>query len=306
MPKDITIFTGSTGINNKHDPVRLRFSSKTGLSDLAACVNCEVDDTGRIIRRGGTTATVRTEAWKNLFGCGSYGIGTKGDALCVLESDLSYTALRNITPYAKMSYVRDTDGEQDVVYYTNGYENGKIINKVSYAWSVGEKTSETKEFSAAPVGQEIEKRNRIFVAQDNILWYSEPNSNNIFRLGTEHFRFMSRIRMVQAVAGGLWVSDSDAIYFLGGEINPGGMEMPLQEKMADYPVSKGTGVKVPSSRIGIEGLSGIVVMFYTDEGVCIGTKDGQLINVTEHKIDLPNSLTGAGLYMDGKYICVVD
>lgn len=306
MARTIPIFKGSSGINNKHDPVRLKYDYRKGTSDLAACVNCEVDDTGRIIRRGGTTATVRTEAWKNLFGCGSYGIGTKGDALCVLESDLSYTALRNITPYAKMNYVRDTDGTQDVVYYTNGYENGRIINKVSYTWSVGEKTSETKEFSAAPIGHLIEKRNRIFVAQDNILWYSEPNSNNLFRLGTDYFIFQSRIRMIQTVAGGLWVSDSDAIYFLGGEINPSTMEMPLQEKMADYPVSKGTGVKVPGSRIGIEGLSGIVIMFYTNEGVCIGTKDGRLINATEHKIDLPNGLTGAGLYKDGKYICVID
>ncbi|MCK5012434.1 MAG: hypothetical protein KAS66_01320 [Candidatus Omnitrophica bacterium] len=302
----ISIFSGTTGINNKVDPSRLRFDPKTGIVDLAAAVNTDVDDTGRPSRRRGRTATVRTEAWKNLFGCGSYGVGTKGDALCVIESGLSYTAIRNINASAKMSYVRDTDGEQDVVYYTNGHENGKIINKVSYAWSVGEKTSETKEFSAAPIGHLIEKRKRMFIAQDNILWYSEPNSNDLYRLGTNHFRFMSRTRMVQAVAGGLWVSDSDAIYFLGGEINPSNMEMPLQEKMADYPVSRGTGVKVPGSKIGDEGLSGIVVMFTTNKGVCIGTRDGQLINATERKIDLPSSLTGAGLYKDGKYICVID
>ena len=302
----IPIFSGTTGINNKVDPSRLRFDPKPGIVDLAAAVNIDVDDTGRPSRRRGRTATVRAEAWKNLFGCGSYGIGTKGNALCVIESDLSYTALRNITSYAKMSYVRDTDGEQDVVYYTNGHENGKIINKVSYAWSVGEKTSETKEFSAAPIGHLIEKRKRMFIAQDNILWYSEPNSNDLYRLGTNHFRFINRMRMVQAVAGGLWVSDSDAIYFLGGEINPSNMEMPLQEKMADYPVSRGTGVKVPGSKIGTEGLSGIVVMFTTDKGACIGTRDGQLINATERKIDLPSSLTGAGLYKDGKYICVID
>ena len=302
----IPIFSGTTGINNKVDPSRLRFDPKTGIVDLAAAVNIDIDDTGRPSRRRGRTATVRTEAWKNLFGCGSYGVGTKGDALCVIESDLSYTAIRNINASAKMSYIRDTDGEQDVVYYTNGHENGKIINKASYAWSVGEKTSETKEFSAAPIGHLIEKRKRMFIAQDNILWYSEPNSNDLYRLGTNHFRFISRMRMVQAVAGGLWVSDSDAIYFLGGEINPSNMEMPLQEKMADYPVSRGTGVKVPGSKIGVEGLSGIVVMFTTDKGVCIGTRDGRLINATERKIDLPSSLTGAGLHKDGKYICVID
>ena len=302
----ISIFSGTTGINNKVDPSRLRFDPKTGIVDLAAAVNIDIDDTGRPSRRRGRTATVRTEPWKCLFSAGSFAVGITGDALCVIEADLSYTAIRNVNASAEMSYLRDTDGEQDIIYYCNGHENGRIINKTSYTWTVGDLTSETKEFSAAPIGHLIEKRKRMFVAQDNILWYSEPNSNDLYRLGTNHFRFMSRIRMVQAVAGGLWVSDSDAIYFLAGEIFPQNMEMPLQEKMADYPVSKGTGVKVPGSKVGVDGLSGIAVMFTTDKGVCIGTRDGQLINATERKLDLPSSLTGAGLYKDGKYICVID
>lgn len=306
MTQPITIFTGTTGINNKVDPSRLSFDPKTGIVDLAAAVNIDIDDTGRPSRRPGYTATVRTEAWKNLFGCGSYAVGTKGNALCVIEANMDHTAIRNVNASAKMSYVRDSDGDQDIVYYTNGHENGKIINKISYSWTVGTLTSETKEFASAPTGHLLEKRNRMFIAQDNILWYSEPNSCNLYRLGTNHFRFMSKIKMVQAVTGGLWVSDSDDIYFLGGEIFPQNMEMPLQEKMADYPVSRGTGVKIPGSKIGVEGLSGIVVMFTTDKGVCIGTKDGQLINATERKINLPSSLTGAGLYRDGKYICVID
>lgn len=302
----IPIFSGTTGINNKVDPSRLRFNPQTGIVDLAAAVNIDIDDTGRPSRRPGRTATVRTEPWKCLFSAGSFMVGITGNALCVIESDLSYTAIRNVNASARMSYVRDTDGERDIVYYCNGHENGRIISKVSYTWPVGDLTSETKEFSAAPIGHLLEKRNRMFIAQGNTLWYSAPNSCNLYRLGSDYIRFQSRILMVQAVDGGLWVSDSEAIYFLSGDIMPALNEMPRQSKRADYPAQKNTEAKVPGSIIGVDGLSGIVVIFNTNKGVCVGTEDGRLINITERKVVLPSGLNGAGFYKDGKYIVTID
>ena len=50
MSKEITILRGSTGINNVVDPTRLKFSSNTGLSELKAAANVEIDETGRISR----------------------------------------------------------------------------------------------------------------------------------------------------------------------------------------------------------------------------------------------------------------
>ena len=307
--KSIPIFKGASGLNTKTDPVRLRFNPETGVSDLAACVNCDIDDTGRISRRQGFTATVRTEAWHNLFSCNSYGIGVVGNALAIINADLSYTSIRNVTQNARMSYIRDTNGAKDVIYYSNGYEIGKIIDKVSYSWDLGTYVGATtrKTFSAPPVGHLLEVRSlRMFVAKDNILWYSEPSAYNQFRLAANYFIFPSRIRMVQAVDSGLWVSDSENIYFLNGEIAPTMQEMPVQRKKADYPAIEGTAVKVPGSRIGNGEMQGIVIVFIIPKGICIGSGDGQLINLTERKIDLPLGLTGAGFYKDGKYICTVD
>ena len=163
-----------------------------------------------------------------------------------------------------------------------------------------------KTFSEAPIGHLLEIRNlRMFIAEDNILWYSEPNAPNLYRLSSNYFGFSSRLRMVQAVAGGLWISDSESVYWLGGEIAPTTMQMPVQIKAIDSPVIEGTDIKALGSRIG-KGIPGIVVIFTTEKGVCIGTGDGQLINVTEKKIDLPPGTTGAGLYRDGKYILTID
>ena len=310
MSKLIPIFHGSSGLNTKIDPTRIRFDPKTGISDLAACVNIDLDDTGRPFRRAGFTATSRTESWHSLFSAGSFGLGVTGNALAIIEPDMSKTNIRNVTVGAKMSYVRDTDGKQDVIYYANGHEKGRVINKVSHTWSVGTYVGpETrKTFYEAPVGHLLEIRNlRMFIAVDNILWYSEPGAYNLYRLAANYFAFPSRIRMVQAVAGGLWISDNESVYFLGGEIVPTAMEMPIQVKKADFPAFEGTAVKAPASQIGIENLlTGLVVVFAGPESICIGSIDGELIEFTRAKIDLPMGLSGAGLYRNGKYIVTIN
>lgn len=310
MPNQtIPIFSGSSGLNAKIDPARIRFDPKTGISDLAACVNCQIDDSGRIERRDGYSATDRTEPWHSLYSCGSYAVGVTGNALCVIEPSLAYTPIRNVHVGARMSFVLDTDGEQDVIYYCNGHENGRIINRVSHSWPVGSYVGpETiKAFYAAPVGSLLAIRNsRMYIAQDNFLWYSEPGNYSLYRLASDFFGFQSRVKMVQAVAGGLWISDSESVYFLGGEIAPTLQEMPTQIKKADSPAIEGTAINVPASRVGLDGLTGMVVVFTTNEGICIGASDGQLINLTERKINCPNGLSGAGHYKDGKYTVTIN
>ena len=308
MTKPIPIFRGTTGLNTKLDPTRIQFNPEAGISDLAACVNCDIDDSGRPFLRKGFTATDRTETWHSLFSAGSFSLGVTGNALAVIESDMSKTNIRNVTTGARMSYVRGTDGEQDVIYYLNGYEKGRVINKISYSWPVGDYVGpeSRKEFYEAPIGHLLEIRNlRMFIAEDNILWYSEPGAFNLYRLAANYFGFQSRLKMLQAISGGLWISDSESIYFLKGEIIPSQQEMPMQVKMAEYSAIEGTAIKVQGSRIG-EGIPGIVVVFTSKEGICIGTEDGKLINITEKKIDLPSGLTGGGLYKDGKYIVTID
>lgn len=307
--KLISIFSGSNGLNTKIDPARIRFDSKTGISDLSACVNIDIDDTGRISRRKGSTATSRTESWHSLFSCGSYALGVSGNALAVLEPNMARTNIRNVTPGARMSFVRDTDGTQDVIYYANGYEQGKVINKLSYAWTANDYVGATsrKELYNPPIGHFLEIRNgRMFIAEDSTLWYSEPGSLSQFRLAANYFGYPSRLRMVQAVDGGLWISDSENVYFLSGSISPALQEMPIQIKKCDCPVIEGTNVEASASRIGIEGLSGIVTIFTTTKGVCVGSVDGTLIPITEHKVDIPSGLTGSAVYRDGKYIVTIN
>jgi hypothetical protein len=309
MSRHIRIYSGSDGLSTKLDPTRIEFDPRTGVSSLAACVNCAIDDSGRIARRDGFTATDRVEAWHSLFSCGAYALGVTGNALAVIESDMSYTALRNVQVGARMSWVRDTDGKSDVIFYTNGHENGLIKNKLSYSWPlispVGAAT--IKEFYSAPLGHLLSIRNgRMFIAVDNFLYYSEPNTYHAYRLGANYFGFSSRLRMVESVAGGLWVSDSESVYFLEGNIAPAIQEMPLQTLKAACPAIEGSAVKVQGNRVAGGEMQGEAVAFTTTAGVCIGAGDGTLLSVTERKIDIPSGISGSGLYRDGHYICIID
>jgi hypothetical protein len=309
MSRHIRIYSGSDGLSTKLDPTRIEFDPRTGVSSLAACVNCAIDDSGRIVRRDGFVATDRIEAWHSLFSCEAYALGVTGNALAVIESDMSYTALRNVQVGARMSWVRDTDGERDVIYYCNGYQAGRIIDKISHSWPVSEYVGpETrKTFSQAPVGHLLCIRNgRMFIGQDNILWYSEPGAMSLFRLAANYFVFSSRLKMLQAVDGGLWISDSESVYFLGGNIAPEIQEMPLQTLKTACPVIEGSAVKVPGNRIAGGEMQGEAVAFTTTAGICIGAGDGTLLSITERKIDLPYGNSGAGLYIDGHYICIID
>lgn len=309
MPRLTRVFSGTSGLNTKVDPSRINFNFKTGISELAAAVNIVIDDTGRPSRRKGFTATARTESWKNLFGCGSYAIGTTGDALCAIEPNMAYTALRNVHSDAQMSYAMDTDGISDIVFYCNGYEKGIIKNKASQGWPLITPIGVTtiKEFSEAPVGHLLEVYNsRMFIAVNNFLFYSEPNTYHAYRLSANYFGFPNRIKMVEAVSGGFWVSDSDSVYFFGGIIAPSLQEMPVQTKKCSSPAIEGTAVKIPADRIGDGGMQGQAVVFATKEGVVAGLGDGTLLSLTEKKINFPGGLTGSAFYRGGKITVCID
>jgi len=309
MSKSITIFKGSSGLNTKTDPARLRFNPKTGISDLAACKNIDIDDTGRPSRRAGYTATTRTEAWHSLFGCGAYALGVTGNALAVIEADMSKTKLRNVTTGARMSYVRDVNGEKEQIFYANGYEKGRIVNKVSYTWPLITPTgpeATIKTLYEAPTGHILEIRNlRMFIAKDNFIYYSEPNTYHAYRLASNFFGFPSRIKMMVALDAGLLVSDSESLYFLQGEIAPALREMPKQIKLAEYPAVENTQAMIPSSRFG-EGVPGVGVMFTTTAGICFCSSTGEFMNISERKLDIPSGISGASLYKDGHFITTIN
>jgi hypothetical protein len=87
----------------------------------------------------------------------------------------------------------------------------------------------------------------------------------------------SRITFLSAVDDGIYVSDLDRTYFMGGG-DPG--EAVLIGK-AGFPETPHTTQKVDAARVGGLGLGGTGVLWASKMGICLGRGGGQFKNLTE-------------------------
>jgi len=290
------IYKGTKGLNTEVDPARIEFNPESGIQDLAACKNVDVDDTGRISRRKGFDKKVSGN-YHSGFSCGDYSLCITGDALTILEADYSTTPIRQVTVGRRMSYVKV--GSE--VYYANGVETGFVRNRVSYSWvkilELREVT--TRILSSPPVGHLLSFFNgRIYIAVGNSIYYTEANSRNHVDLANNVIIESSRVRMIAPVEGGIYIGNSKEILFYKGE-SPKTFTRSL---VANYPVVEGTATTMMVSQVGDLEEGGKVILMATERGLSIGFPDGKFVNFSEDKVRFPSANYGAGIYKDRKFI----
>jgi hypothetical protein len=307
--KNVNFLKGSLGLNNVADSVRIGHNEDTGIVDLAEAYNIDIDNSGRISRCEGFTATSRTENIHSLWAEKEYCLYMSGDSLYRLKSDYSRVGLRSyMTPGAVVDYAY-VDG---IVYYVNGFEHGYVNGDVTYAWQKGEYIGPTtfKQYSNPPYGHLICYYNgRMFVAQDNVLWYSEPYAFGAFDLARNYFQFSTRIKMVKAVEDGLFISDSQRVYFYRFD-EPTDFK---QTVMYDYPVIEGSAalgdavsLQLPSTVISeFSKVDGPVLVCATEKGICIGASSGIFKSLTLDKVTYPTANRAAAVIDGTAYTCLL-
>lgn len=299
MAQPITVFQGSTGLNTKLDPTRVRFDPQSGISDLAVAYNIDHDASGRISRRKGYSCTTITEPCHSLWSAGDGGpcFFATGTSLCQLHTDFSYSVLAGMSPGARVRYAR----VQDRTYWLNGFEKGCIQNGANQAWVAGTYygPSTKRVLRDPPVGHLLVRHlGRIWIGQGSVAWYSEPFSANQFDLTRSFVPFESRLRMLASAGRALFFSDETSTWVLVGQV-PGEMEL-LQ--VADYPAIEGTEALLDMRRLGAGEQMGVGAIWTSARGVCVGFPSGQMVNLTERKFDLPMAAAGAGGIVGDRYI----
>lgn len=305
--KPLTIFRGSTGLNTKIDPTRLY--SSNGIKDLAVVGDIDISDTGRISRRKGYTNQISGLPIHSLFCDKGDCLFVTGSSLCLLNADYSYEPLATVTPDARVSYT-EINGR---IYWCNGHEKGYVVNKANGAWVQGVYVgADTKRnLTNPPVGSIVAYyKNRMFVAQNNVLWYSEPGAFSSFDLVRGFFQYTTKIRMARAVENGLFISTEKNTYSLVGKTP---LEF-VQTKVAPYPAIQWSDCKLKGSlAFPQHGGKSIIengnnaAMWLSDEGICYGGADGKFYNLTQDKIaDFPTGLTGSGLVHNGRYVGLIN
>ena len=287
------------GLANKVDPSRIGYDPEKGVKHLSEAYNVDYDITGNVSRRLGFEATDITETCHSCFFGGTSCLCVIGGNLCLLSGDMTYKIIRNVNGDRYMSYAQVGDS----IIYMNGSEKGIVKNGLSWDY---EKPDEVRYpdvdrvFSDPPIGTIVRSfSGRIYIAEGDTLWYSEPFGPNLFRKATGYVKVPGRIVMIAPVMAGLFVSTEFKIYFLAGS-NPKEF---TQQVVAHYPAIEGTDVEVD----GIALLSGEisplpVQMFTTRNGICVATYEGKLINLTFDTLDYPNAVRGTAIYTGSKYI----
>lgn len=285
-----TLLRGTSGLNNIVDPARLKYDKETGIAELAEAVNVDIDDTGRISRRPGQTllsSVVSHSVFCDKGDCFVAQDRESDAALYQVGTDFSLTGIRSgLTKGARVSFCQV--GAK--TYYANGFQNGVITEGISAAWPTSEHVgAETvRQFYSAPVGTHLAHfAGRMWVVEDNVIWVSEPYAYGKFDKARRFFQFGSAVRMIKPVKGGVWVSDSEKTGFIAAA-----EKFEAQEwlKKSPFPAHEWSENIELVSLPDVPGLSAV---WSSDEGLCIGTEDGQLIVATKNKLAYPAGASGA-------------
>lgn len=159
---------------------------------------------------------------------------------------------------------------------------------------------------APPLGHIVRYyRGRMFIAQDNILWYSEPYQYEHFNLQSNYFEFPDRIREVMPVEDGIWIG-SDRLYYLSGE---DALTFKRSTK-ENVKVVEGTSHKVSGSYIHLDNTPiGYKWLVTADIGIFILFNQGLVINMTSENIALDQADSGTGIFIEdngmNKYLSIL-
>lgn len=159
---------------------------------------------------------------------------------------------------------------------------------------------------SAPHGHIIrEAHARMWIAQDSILWYSEPFSYEWWKPHSNFIVFDSRIRAIMPTENGIWVA-TDKLSYLSGK-NP--LEMKLKE-VEPVKVVEGSDVKIVGAYIFIENTPiGYKWLVTTDRGIFVCFNDGIALNLTEKNVAFPEADQGTAMFVqeDGinRYVSIL-
>jgi hypothetical protein len=300
--KYVPIFTGTTGLDNTVDPVRLKLDLKTGITQLARAVNVDVDKSGRVNRRLGyqqKSATACTQS----FADGEKCYVVAGATLRQLNPDYSFTTLRSdLTPGLRMSFWPIAGR----VYYTNGSERGYIAKSQDNVWTAGTyagiKTNRT--FSDPPKGHLVSWfGGRALVAVENVVFASEPSQYGRFDLAKTFRAEADRITMLSPTSAGLLVgTKSKTVLWKGDEF------LKLQrEVLSNAGVVEGSLAFCEPGDLPKDTFAGVhegrVNLFVTPNGICALDDRGNFVKLTD--LDFPTSQYATAAVHGGRYLVLI-
>jgi hypothetical protein len=280
--KILFTFKNFTGQNNVDETYRLPTGSdRQGryLTDMAVLQNVDVDNQLAVETRVGSEKKLAGTGFHSLWASGEICLYVSGSSLCRLTKlYASETLLSGLALGARMSYAE----AYKRVYFTNGHHIGYYDGSAVYALPNPTQTYKLP----LPAGRFIfYYQGRLYVAKGNILYISDALCDHYdIRDG---FRvFGNDITMCGPVDSGIYVSDGKT-WFIAGEV-PGEFKRTEVLGVGSVPF---TAVATTGEFIG-DGASGNVLIWVSDDGICLGDNNGAVKLLTKTKYTIPSSAMG--------------
>jgi len=152
----------------------------------------------------------------------------------------------------------------------------------------------TFNLDAPPKGHLVKYYNgRLYIADNNILWYSEKYQYQHFKLDSNYIEFPDIIKEIMPVEDGIWIG-SDKLYYLSGN-EPTEFRRITKE---DINIIPGTSVKISGSYIHMDNVPvGYKWFVSSDLGIFILFNQGMVINLTSENINLESADFGTSLFL---------
>lgn len=123
---------------------------------------------------------------------------------------------------------------------------------------------------------------RLWVAADNVVWYSEPLYYGLTNLAHNYFIYGKDVSLLIGLEEAVIVV-ADGHYSLVGSSDT---EI-QQAKLLSYGAPKGNVVYSEVSKLGLEGL-GIGAAWLSDKGFVVANGQGAIVNQTEGRVAMPS------------------
>ena len=308
-PPESIILSGFAGVRNTVASERL------GVRDLEAAVNVDLDDAGQLRRRRGQTLRMSGN-FHSIQKVARGVLGVRDGALGWILPGYAFVSL-GLDAGADALLARQVD---DVIYFGSRAVSGKIrSNDTIESWGVPASATTWLSPVIAPtdtagaiagklispppmVGLFEMYRGRAYLADDKTLWVTELYLYDYVDRTKGFIQFEHTITQIAAVDDGLFVGTEGGIYFLKGSFAQG-QRLSLLTQATALP---GNYVTVPASKVHPNARQGVVpesdgVVFLTTDGICVGFDGGQLFNLTQDRMVLPQARSAALLYrpLDG-------
>ena len=292
------LISRSLGLNNKVDQYQ-----PDNETDLAAAMNIFISPSGFAERAAGFLTLWPEWPCHSLFcenGIDAFMVQDRAadSAIMRINPDLSLTGIwAGLVKGAKISWFQ----RGTKTYYTNGHQNGVIENGVRSSWPdttehFGAPTSRV--FYPAPVGNHIAYFGGCaWVAVGPDIYVSEYQSVGKYRLAGRRFSFGTDVLMVRPVKHGVWVANMKETGFIARAEKFEAMEWIRKSTAPAHEWSDFHELAdLSNTKYQVPGLSAI---WSSNQGLCIGTPDGRLINTTEKRLNYPTGSSGATVVDNG-------